>query len=405
MTVFENLQEASFKGFAFLVNTESNASGKKVVVHEYPNSDKRFVEELGQVPSTFTLNAIVHGDINLRNRLEQLLREPGTGTLVHPVYGIIDVMAGDYSVASNQRSVGEFNFSIVFYVTEQNITASVDTAAISQITAAVDTMRESTSTAFKAIYTAPTTADNFNDANAKVTAFFTAIEQSVNTITEPVTKNIESFNTLVDAALSGVSTLVQDAESLSEAIDSVFVSAANVANTPADLLDTWKSLTTFGNDDDTLSNTTVKRQELIDNRAALNDVIQINALGGQFESASFKSYRTDTELAEEQASLNDAFGTIVVDRITSTELQRSKLIALDSDVREAVHNVRDISRKIFEGVAQNVWRVVDIDQNKSTMMLTAYRYYGDLSTINLLSDLNPDVNHAGFAGTIKGLSE
>ena len=50
---------ASFKGFEFLFLTETTSSGKKTISHEYPNTDKRFVEEVGIIPKKIQMKKIM----------------------------------------------------------------------------------------------------------------------------------------------------------------------------------------------------------------------------------------------------------------------------------------------------------------------------------------------------------
>ena len=109
MSVLEQLQPASFRGIPFLVNAETKTGGKKTVTHEYVGSDKRFTEELGLLPPSFSIEAVIHGNeaISTRLLLEDALDEPGLGILVHPVYGAIEVKSTIYSVNSNQTKTSK----------------------------------------------------------------------------------------------------------------------------------------------------------------------------------------------------------------------------------------------------------------------------------------------------------
>ena len=62
MTILENLNVASFRGARFLIKSHSTSGGRKTVNHEYPNSDRRFVEDLGELQETFSIQGIIHGD-------------------------------------------------------------------------------------------------------------------------------------------------------------------------------------------------------------------------------------------------------------------------------------------------------------------------------------------------------
>ena len=43
----EDLQTAKWRNVEFIMNNVETSGGQKTVVHEYPNSNRRFVENLG----------------------------------------------------------------------------------------------------------------------------------------------------------------------------------------------------------------------------------------------------------------------------------------------------------------------------------------------------------------------
>ena len=113
--IAEKLQPATFRDVPFLVPGESNVEGRKVAVHEFVNSDRRFIEDLGAAPSKFRVTAIVHGTTAIQDRdaLRAALSLPGIGVLVHPSYGRQEVVVeGTYEVSSSDLRLGEFQFNI-----------------------------------------------------------------------------------------------------------------------------------------------------------------------------------------------------------------------------------------------------------------------------------------------------
>lgn len=88
----DNLRPASFRGVPFQVDDEGTF-GRRVQVHEYPNRDKPYTEDLGRAARRFTINAYLVGDdfFEVRDRLIVAIDTPGPGTLVHPYYGEIAV--------------------------------------------------------------------------------------------------------------------------------------------------------------------------------------------------------------------------------------------------------------------------------------------------------------------------
>lgn len=85
----DRLRDASFRGVPFSVEDDEGTFGRRVQVHEYPNRDKPFTEDLGRATRRMTINAYLIGDdyADKRDRLIGAIETAGAGTLVHPHYG------------------------------------------------------------------------------------------------------------------------------------------------------------------------------------------------------------------------------------------------------------------------------------------------------------------------------
>ena len=98
MSLYDEIDRASFRGVPFYVNKITLAGGQKSVVHEFPLRDSRFVEQLGELPPSFTVDGFVAGEqgvspflpTNYRqnvNALKAALTQPDEGVFVHPSLG------------------------------------------------------------------------------------------------------------------------------------------------------------------------------------------------------------------------------------------------------------------------------------------------------------------------------
>ncbi len=117
MTWRNQLRPASFRGVAFKVDGDELAAGRRVQVHEYPQRDKPYVEDLGRATRKITLTAYVIGPdyMAARDRLLAALEEAGPGELVHPQYGTLRVAVdGDCRVAHSSDEGGMCRFSLSF---------------------------------------------------------------------------------------------------------------------------------------------------------------------------------------------------------------------------------------------------------------------------------------------------
>lgn len=87
------LHPASFRGVPFQINGADFGAGRRVQVHEYPQRDMPWVEDLGRATREIALEAFLIGAdyIDQVNRLLSALETAGPGTLVHPWLGTMQV--------------------------------------------------------------------------------------------------------------------------------------------------------------------------------------------------------------------------------------------------------------------------------------------------------------------------
>lgn len=136
------LQPASFRGVPFQVNAAGVEAGRRVQVHEYPQRDKPWAEDLGRATRAFTVDAFVIGVdyIQQANALIAAAEQEGPGTLVHPWLGSLQVAMKDLLRVNFDASLGQAIVSFSFVEPGELAfpAASNSTPSISQI--AADTM-------------------------------------------------------------------------------------------------------------------------------------------------------------------------------------------------------------------------------------------------------------------------
>lgn len=111
-TFLELLRPASWRGVPFEVNGDDAEFGRHVVVHEFPQRDKPYVEDLGRKTRKFKLDAWVcaHVDNGFdpwagRDALIEAIEAGDVGTLVHPFWGSLQ----GYIVNVSVKQTGSVN--------------------------------------------------------------------------------------------------------------------------------------------------------------------------------------------------------------------------------------------------------------------------------------------------------
>ena len=112
----DQLRPASFRDVPFQVESDDLSAGRRVQIFEYPQRDKPFAEDLGRAAREINLTGYVIGPdyMAARDALLGALEESGAGTLVHPWYGSLQVVAKPARVTHSQDEGGLCRFSLVF---------------------------------------------------------------------------------------------------------------------------------------------------------------------------------------------------------------------------------------------------------------------------------------------------
>lgn len=112
----ESLRPASFRGVAFQVDAADLSAGRRAQLHEYPQRDKPYVEDLGRATRDLSFTAFVVGEdyVEQANKLLGSLEEPGPGTLIHPWLGTLKVSLKDSARVSFDAALGVARFTLAF---------------------------------------------------------------------------------------------------------------------------------------------------------------------------------------------------------------------------------------------------------------------------------------------------
>ncbi|WP_316234964.1 MULTISPECIES: DNA circularization N-terminal domain-containing protein [unclassified Bradyrhizobium] len=110
------LWPASFKGVPFYFEQDKEAGGRGLVVHEFPNRDDPFVEDLGEAPRLYSGAAYVHGDAAdaLAAALKTALATRGAGILVVPYFGPVMVHCQTFERVTERDRMGYVAFDLKF---------------------------------------------------------------------------------------------------------------------------------------------------------------------------------------------------------------------------------------------------------------------------------------------------
>ncbi len=113
----DQLLPASFRGISFLIEQAAVPVGQKGQLHEFPQRDEPYFEPLGKQSQVHRMSAWVIGDdcFERRDKLQEALQAKGSGELVHPWLGRMQVKAGECELTHDRREGGVARFELTFY--------------------------------------------------------------------------------------------------------------------------------------------------------------------------------------------------------------------------------------------------------------------------------------------------
>ena len=102
------IHKASFRGVPFDVTSSSLEIGRRTITHEYPYVTDPTIEDMGQSPRRFNIQAFISGEDYL-NRYKELItaiEQEGPGELIHPELGRIQAQCTERVRFDRQATSG-----------------------------------------------------------------------------------------------------------------------------------------------------------------------------------------------------------------------------------------------------------------------------------------------------------
>jgi prophage DNA circulation protein len=222
MTWRDQLQKASFRNVPFEVESDDATFGRRVEVHEYPQRDMPYAEDLGRKARERNLTAFVIGDdyMTQRDNLLAAFEKAGSGELVHPYYGRMVVTVTDVRVSHSFRDGGMCSFQISFVEAGELAYPAAVNATSTQSLLAADEVEVTVVNTF----TADFSVDNLPEF---------AVQDAFDTMNDALS--------VVDNALAGASVILSNPLSL------LSDDLANLIRTPGQLASRFMGIFAKGN--------------------------------------------------------------------------------------------------------------------------------------------------------------
>lgn len=380
-------KQTSFKGVPFVEVSTNKSGGNRVVVHQYPRSNKQRNEILGNSANTFTISCKVVGEdaSAQRDRLEAALKETTPGILIHSSYGEILVVVDSYSIRDGYPKALVSFFTVTF-----NCEISTDTGIV---------VKEDYGRKVELASQALVTSIQVQAANS-----YTLERQTKKGVTD-VRETLDlSFQKMQEVKKSTATSAAykQKIETARGQLIALSLNAVTIANTYYDLLfyfeidddEVFTDLDRF-KELDIIYSSTLTPTVNIDATNAYDNTYparQVQLILGLTVVAAMLQYLPTIEFN----SYNDAASTQLLLFEYIDRLQNEA--TLDDEVYEALQDCRYTVYNFFDKNTLKLPRIVNyrLAQNDNILAMT-YRIYGDLKHVEDTLFLNEDnIFHPGF---------
>ncbi|HFP2192620.1 TPA: DNA circularization protein [Escherichia coli] len=244
--------KGTFRNVPFLViGEQKQAGGRRLVKREYPLRDAGGVSDLGKKlrARTFSvciLNSNAETARDEADALMEALDAPGSGELVHPEFGTVDVMVDSWECRTKADELNYYAFTVTVYPALQDTAPDAETdtsAAVSaQAVAVTGSLGNTLSSAWQTV----------KDGTAAATAVMEAVSGVINDITDAVdnlgiTQAVSGLTGSLSAVKGSVSSLINKPAMLTSSLMGALSGVSSLCDTRT-AFSTWSRLAQrFGN--------------------------------------------------------------------------------------------------------------------------------------------------------------
>jgi prophage DNA circulation protein len=386
-----SLWRASFRGASFWVEKDDETGARRIVIHQFPNRDDPFLEDLGEDKREFDVTAYVASDAADREAaaLMAACTQRGAGTLVLPTHGPIQVRCHSAKRDRDKDKHGKIAFTLKF-LREGASSALVSVLSLANLVfVAVDGL----ATAASAFFSQAVVVTNQPDF--VVAAAVTGVQDGASML--------EAIRT--DEPIAAAVSSVQR-----DAIQAIF-DAAPTAITRTDGVDVALAPQVFaaarGLGDGMAAETAIRAFEVvIDVAVAAPAAVYGSPSWRTSDANKIEAYRL-ARLAAIAAYAEGIVRAKIADRPTGITLRANvaehfddeleALWAADNDLFLALQAARGAVIEYLSRVILDLAPVVTVEANLSMPSLFwAYRLYEDPTRSTELVARNPAVQHPSF---------
>jgi prophage DNA circulation protein len=398
----DRLLPASFRGVGFWIDQAKTPVGRKGQLHEYPQRDLPYFEDLGQQAKIHDITAFIVGADCLEQR-DKLLKalEAGSGELVHPWLGRLQVKVGECDMTHTRQDGGLVTFALKFYPDKPLPfpTATVSTQKV--LLAKADTLLGSAVARFEQAMTLIKAA-RIGIANLRnsLTGVYEVIKEQLKPLIEQYRQITELVNAVkelpkeVAAEFKGLLGDIKELKAFAKegyrgVIAEVSQQLEAIRKADAPKITTGKDTNAAAQAMADLVQDTllVKVAQWVASMPVASPAVKLLSTPSVAHQADQPVTRQEVPVTEEMKALQKAVGAAIDPMLDKADPRHHQAI---NDVKEAL--IAHLKAVASSGVRQ----VTKSFQESLPALVVAYRQFADATRVTEVTQSNA-MNHPGFA--------
>ena len=385
----DTLQQASFRGATFKVESHDSQFGRRTVTHEYPQRDKPYVEDLGRATRKIKIEGYVVGTNYQRERdaLIEACEKGGPGTLVHPYLGTMTVSCEGLTIRESRDEGGMATVSMSLVESGDIAFPSTTRDNRSLLGSAADTVVGQAVADFAEAFTIDGMPQFVLDSASSYVADLSEFLEGTGSGLLPVDNWTEFYRDCRSLA-ADVADLLATPEMLARRIVDLAGYVTEFGATGKSSVFKLINLFGFGDDRPSIPLTTTTRRRQAANEAALNALVKQTACAEAARMAVLSDFATFDDAVTVQTLIADE-----IDRQSElgSDQQYIALIGLRSQLVQGVPASADMPR-------------LTTIRTRSVIpsLVLAHRLYADATRADEIVTQNK-VRHPGFLSSAASL--
>lgn len=398
----DRLQAGKFRDAAFHTEEAKGKLGRRVAVHEYPKKEEHYPEDMGNKVEADTLVLFVVGDDYdlARDKLFKALKKPGSGTLVHPYLGTLQIQVVDVDWVISSKKGGYCQFTVEYVRAGKRKYPTAASANTKAVERAADDAVAALKNQFEKSFSVDKAPEFVKQSAVSHLQEATDFLQKLNGSIVSKTQFLTDLSTQISSFSQQVQTLVLQPHRIASQVEAIVVSAIGGVNSVKVALKRYHiaPLVSLNSDEPILSATTptttattTSRQREQDNQAA---------------TAQLLSGLVTVETARKISTESAPFAT-VDEALTSRDTLLANIDVLidngSDDEYDALTSLQTAIVRRVEEIEPSLQRVNTIQlQESMPAVVLAHTLYGDANRADELIQRNR-VTHPVFVPAGKTL--